>query len=109
MACQTLLSCMQVFNSYGVYNMLQAAPGQNITMTWPRTADPDGMPEDGSEFLQVYYWPNATINRGNNFSRSTDPTLAEFMNYPIANLRVSIDVFELGVDSTESNIDACLG
>lgn len=35
---------MQVFISFGVYNMLQAAPGQNITMTWPRTADPNDMP-----------------------------------------------------------------
>jgi len=77
----------QVFQSYGVYNMLQAAPGQNITMTWPRTADPDGMPEDGSEFVEVYYWPNATINRGTNFSISTDPTLAELMEYPLATLQ----------------------
>lgn len=54
----------QVFNAYGRYPMLVAAPGQVITMTWPRTAPPDGMAADGSEFLNVYYNPNATINAG---------------------------------------------
>lgn len=44
--------------------MLVAAPGQVITMTWPRTAPPDGTAADGSEFLNVYYNPNATINAG---------------------------------------------
>ena len=54
----------QVFNAYGRYPMLVAAPGQVITMTWPRTAPPDGTAADGSEFLNVYYNPNATINAG---------------------------------------------
>lgn len=53
-----------VFNAYGRYPMLVAAPGQVITMTWPRTAPPDGTAADGSEFLNVYYNPNATINAG---------------------------------------------
>ena len=54
----------QVFNAYGNYQMLTAAPGQIITLTWPRTADPDGMVADGSDTLNVYYNPNATINAG---------------------------------------------
>lgn len=54
----------QVFNAYGSYQMLTAAPGQIITLTWPRTADPDGTVADGSDTLNVYYNPNATINAG---------------------------------------------
>ena len=44
--------------------MLTAAPGQIITLTWPRTADPDGTVADGSSQLNIYYNPNATINAG---------------------------------------------
>ena len=55
----------QVYNAYGAYQMLQAAPGQIITLTWPRTADPDGTVADGSSQLNIYYNPNATINAGN--------------------------------------------
>ena len=54
----------QVYNAYGSYQMLQAAPGQMITLTWPRTADPDGTVADGSSQLNIYYNPNATINAG---------------------------------------------
>lgn len=54
----------QVYNAYGAYQMLQAAPGQIITLTWPRTADPDGTVADGSSQLNIYYNPNATINAG---------------------------------------------
>ena len=54
----------QVHNAYGSYQMLTAAPGQIITLTWPRTAEPDGMVADGSDTLNVYYNPNATINAG---------------------------------------------
>ena len=58
----------QVFNAYGRYPMLVAAPGQVVTLTWPRTAAPDGTAADGSEFLNVYYNPNATINAGKSFA-----------------------------------------
>ena len=44
--------------------MLTAAPGQVLTITWPRTAPPDGTAADDSEFLNIYYNPNATINAG---------------------------------------------
>ena len=47
--------------------MLTAAPGQIITLTWPRTADPDGTVADGSSQLNIYYNPNATINAGVSF------------------------------------------
>lgn len=76
----------QVFNAYGRYPMLVAAPGQAITMTWPRTAPPDGTAADGSEFLNVYYNPNATINAGTNYNRSTDPALSVFEQHHLANL-----------------------
>ncbi len=65
----------QVYNAYGAYQMLQAAPGQIITLTWPRTADPDGTVADGSSQLNIYYNPNATINAGG-FLNAADITAA---------------------------------
>ena len=53
-----------VFNAYGPYQMMQAVPGQILTLTWPRTAEPDGTVADGSSQVNVYYNPNATINAG---------------------------------------------
>ena len=53
-----------MFNAYGAYQMLQAVPGQILTLTWPRTAEPDGTVADGSSQVNVYYNPNATINAG---------------------------------------------
>lgn len=50
--------------AYEGYQMLTAAPGENITLTWPRTATPDGTVADGSDTVSVYYYPNATINEG---------------------------------------------
>ncbi len=44
--------------------MLTAAPGQNITLTWPRTADPDGTVPDGSDSVNIYYNPDSCINAG---------------------------------------------
>ncbi len=63
-ASASLPNNQQVYNAYGAYQMLQAAPGQIITLTWPRTADPDGTVADGSSQLNIYYNPNATINAG---------------------------------------------
>lgn len=54
----------QVFNAYGAYQMMQAVPGQILTLTWPRTAEPDGTVADGSSQVNVYYNPNATLNAG---------------------------------------------
>lgn len=44
--------------------MLTATPGENITLTWPRTANPDGTAADGSDTVWVYYNPDASINEG---------------------------------------------
>lgn len=63
-ASASLPNNQQVYNAYGAYQMLQAAPGQIVNLTWPRTADPDGTVADGSSQLNIYYNPNATINAG---------------------------------------------
>lgn len=76
----------EVYNAYAGYNMLTAAPGQNITLTWPRTADPDGTVPDGSDSVNIYFNPDATINAGSNFSSSTDPSLAVFEQNHLATL-----------------------
>eukprot|EP00891_Asterochloris_glomerata_P008395 jgi/Astpho2/8395/Aster-01455 len=55
-------------------------------MTWPRTADPDGTPEDGSNTVKVYYSTNTSMNAGNAFNSSKDPTLSTFMRNPVATL-----------------------
>lgn len=73
------------FAAYPGFPMLTAAPGQNITITWPRTADPDG-DSVTSPSVSVYYYPNATINAGLNFNKSQDPTLAQFQQHQLANL-----------------------
>lgn len=54
----------QVYNAYEGYPMLTAFPGQNITLTWPRTADPDGTVPDGSSAVNIYYNPDSSINAG---------------------------------------------
>ena len=54
----------QSYMAYGGYQMLTATPGQNITLTWPRTAQPDGTVADGSETVWVYYNPDSSINEG---------------------------------------------
>ncbi len=54
----------QVYNAYEGYPMLTAFPGQNITLTWPRTADPDGTVPDGSSAVNIYYSPNSSSNAG---------------------------------------------
>ena len=58
-------SIQQVLIAYQGYSMLTAAPGQNITLTWPRTAAPDGLVPDGSDSVNMYYNPNSSINAGN--------------------------------------------
>ena len=50
--------------AYEGYQMLTATPGQNITLTWPRTAQPDGTVADGSQTVWVYYNPDSSINEG---------------------------------------------
>ena len=57
----------QVYNAYQNYSMLTAAPGQNITLTWPRTAAPDGLVPDGSDSVNIYYNPDPSINAGQCF------------------------------------------
>ncbi len=54
----------QVYNAYEGYPMLTAFPGQNVTLTWPRTADPDGTVPDGSSAVNIYYNPDSSINAG---------------------------------------------
>ncbi|DBB11781.1 hypothetical protein WJX82_002476 [Trebouxia sp. C0006] len=99
----------QVYNAYGAYQMLQAAPGQIITLTWPRTADPDGTVADGSSQLNIYYNPNATINAGTNYNSSTDPSLAVFQQHHLANLSYADNLTCL-VDDNKYNLSVhCSG
>ncbi|DBA99469.1 hypothetical protein WJX82_005649 [Trebouxia sp. C0006] len=76
----------QVYNAYEGYPMLTAFPGQNITLTWPRTADPDGTVPDGSSAVNIYYSPNSSSNAGANFSAYSDPSLAVFQQNYVATL-----------------------
>lgn len=57
-------SVQQVLNAYQNYSMLTAAAGQNITLTWPRTAAPDGLVPDGSDSVNIYFNPDSSINAG---------------------------------------------
>ena len=54
----------QSYMAYEDYQMLTATPGQNITLTWPRTATPDGTVADGSETVWVYFYNDSSINEG---------------------------------------------